>query len=274
MENNRLDKKYVKTILFSAWANSRYVKANPIAKFGILILLSTGVVLSIDRPVPELYYNLAVLFFAIIFLAESKTLKYLVKSYLVLLIFAFFIMFLWWLIFNQIGTNPIFSYSFLGVTFSITWLSFYVALGKMTGFAAMSFLTLLTVMTTRDADIISALRKIGVPFKAVFFVSIVSRSLNILTEDLETIRQAQFSRGSRTGRFGVFSKIKDFIKLSIPLTASIIRRAVEVGGAMEARGFSKTKKFTGFIDEKGFRWYDGVMLAFGAAMVAVPLLKI
>ncbi len=272
MENNRLDKEYVKTILFSAKAKSIYIRINPLAKFAILLLLSTGVVLSIDRPVPDLYYNLAVLIFAVFFMAESRTLKYMVKSYLVLLILAFFVMFLWWLIFNQIGTNPIVSVSFLSIHLQITWLSFYVALGKMTGFAAMSFLTLLTVMTTRDADVISALRRIGVPFKAVFFVSIVSRSLNILTEDLETIRQAQFSRGSRTGRFGVFSKIKDFIKLSVPLTASIIRRAVEVGGAMEARGFSKTKNFTGYVDEKGFRWYDGAMLAFGIVMLAVPLL--
>ncbi|OWP57458.1 MAG: hypothetical protein B2I17_00665 [Thermoplasmatales archaeon B_DKE] len=272
MTNNREEKRYVKTILFTARAESFYVRLNPLVKFTFLILISIGVVLSMDRAVPDLYYNLGALIFACIFLTESGTIKYLVKSYLVMLLVALFIMLLWWLVFNQVGTNPIFVLSAGSLHFQVTSLSIYVGVGKVTGYAAMAFLTLLTMMTTRDADIISALRKIRTPFKAVFFVSIVSRSLNILSDDLETIRQAQIARGSRIGKFGILNHIREFIMLAVPLTASIIRRSVEVGGAMEARGFSKVKNFTGFVDEKDFRWYDGAMLALGAAMVMVPLL--
>lgn len=272
MTNNRDEKKFVKTILFSARADSLYVRLNPLVKFAILLLISVGVVFSMQRPVPDLYYNLGALAFALAFLFESGTVKYLVRSYLVMLLFAFFIMLIWWLVFNQIGTNPLFSLSLGPLHFMITRLSLYVGIGKISGYAAMAFLTLLTVMTTRDADIISALRRIKVPFKAVFFVSIVSRSLNILSDDLETIRQAQISRGSRIKGGGIGGRIKEFIMLAVPLTVSMIRRSVEVGGAMEARGFSKVKNFTGFIDEKRFRWYDGALLAFGAAMVMVPLL--
>ena len=272
MTNNREEKRYVKTILFTARANSFYVRLNPLVKFAFLLLISIGVVFSMDRPVPDLYYNLSALVFACIFLVESGTIKYLVRSYLVMLLVALFIMLIWWLIFNQVGYNPIFAINLGSLHFQVTALSLYVGVGKVTGYAAMAFLTLLTMMTTRDADIISALRKIRVPFKVVFFVSIVSRSLNILSDDLETIRQAQIARGSRLGTFGFLNRIREFVMLAVPLTASIIRRSVEVGGAMEARGFSKVKNFTGFVDEKAFRWYDGAMLALGAAMVMVPLL--
>ncbi|MCL5783389.1 MAG: energy-coupling factor transporter transmembrane protein EcfT [Candidatus Thermoplasmatota archaeon] len=270
--NNRDEKKYVKTILFTARADSIYVRMNPLSKFVILLLISVGVVLSMDRPVPDLYYNLGSLAFAFIFLLESGTLKYLVRSYLVMLLIALGVMLLWWLVFNQTGTNPIFSIGSGWFHFQVTPLSIYVGTGKVSGYAAMSFLTLLTVMTTRDADIISALRNIRIPFKVVFFISIVSRSLNILSDDLETIRQAQISRGGRLRSGGIIGHIREFIMLAVPLTVSIIRRSVEVGAAMEARGFGKVKNFTGFIDEKGFKWYDGALLAFGTVMLLIPLL--
>lgn len=272
MANNRDEKRYVKTILFTARADSVYVRMNPLVKLAILLLISVGVVFSMDRAIPDLYYNLGALAFAFVFLVESGTAKYFVKSYLAMLLLALGVMLLWWLVFNQIGNTPLLVLSLGAVHFKITTLSIYVGAGKVSGYAAMAFLTLLTVMTTRDADIISALRRIKVPFKAVFFASIVSRSLNILSDDLETIRQAQVSRGSRVKRGGIGSRIKEFIMLAVPLTVSIIRRSVEVGGAMEARGFSKVNHFTGFIDEKRFKWYDGALLAFGAAMVLVPIL--
>lgn len=272
MSNNRDEKNYVKTILFTAKADSIYVRMNPLVKFTILILISVGVVFSMNRAYPDLYYNLGALAFALVFLVESRTIKYLVRSYLVMLLLALVVMLVWWLVFNQTGTNVLFFLNLGLFSFKITTYSLYVGVGKVTGYAGMAFLTLLTVMTTRDADIVSALRKIKLPFKAVFFVSIISRSLNILSDDLDTIRQAQISRGGRTGRYGIIGRVKEFVMLAVPLTVSIIRRSVEVGGAMEARGFSKVENFTGFIDEKRFRWYDGAFLVFGAAMVILPFM--
>ena len=124
---------------------------NPIVKFLLLILLSVGVVISIIRPVPDLSYNLLVLAFAVGFLVESGTIKYLVKSYLALLVVALFVMMTWWIVFNQIGTNPIFSITVLGATLRVTYLSIYVGIGKISGYASMAFMTLLTIMSTRDA---------------------------------------------------------------------------------------------------------------------------
>lgn len=270
--DSRKEKRRVKTILFSARADSFYVNMNPLAKFFLLLALSIGVVISILRPVPYLQYNILVLVFAVGFLFESGTVKYLVKSYLGLLIVALVVMMLWWVVFNQIGANPIFSVSFLGATLRVTYLSLYIGVGKITGYASMALLTLLTIMSTRDADIISALKKLKVPFKAIFFSSLVARSLNIMSEDLDSIKQAQFARGAGAASDNFFKKVESFVMLSIPLTTSMIKRSVDMGFALESRGFSKSKSFSDFIDEKPFRYYDAVIVAFGVFMLAIPFL--
>jgi energy-coupling factor transport system permease protein len=268
----RSKKRRVKTILFSARSDSFYVNMNPIAKFLLLLLLSIGVVVSIIKPVPDLAYNLLVLAFAIGFLAESGTIKYMVKSYLALLVVALLVMMVWWILFNQIGTNPIFTISLFGASLKVTYLSIYVGIGKISGYASMAFMTLLTIMSTRDADIISALRKLGLPLKVVFFASLVARSLNIMSDDLDSIRQAQFARGSGATSNNIIKKVSSFVMLSIPLTTSMIKRSVDMGFALESRGFSKSKGMSGFIGEKRIRFSDAVIIAFGVFMLALPFL--
>ncbi len=265
-------KRKVKTILFSARSDSFYVNMNPIAKFLLLILLSVGVVASIIRPVPDLTYNLLVLAFAVGFLFESGTIKYLVKSYLALLVVALFVMMAWWIVFNQIGTNTLFSMTLLGATLKITSLSIYVGIGKISGYASMAFMTLLTIMSTRDADIISALKKIKAPFKVVFFASLIARSLNIMSDDLDSIRQAQFARGAGGTSTNIVKKVTSFVMLSIPLTTSMIKRSVDMGFALESRGFSKSKGMSDFISEKRFKASDAVIMAFGAFMLVLPFI--
>jgi energy-coupling factor transporter transmembrane protein EcfT len=268
----REKKHRVKTILFSARADSFYVNMNPIAKFLLLLLLSIGVVASIIKPVPDVTYNVLVLVFAVGFLAESGTIKYLVKSYLALLVVALLVMMMWWILFNQIGTNPIFSISLLGASLKVTYLSLYVGIGKISGYASMAFMTLLTIMSTRDADIISAFRKLKMPFKIVFFASLIARSLNIMSDDLDSIRQAQFARGSGATSNNIFKKVSSFVMLSIPLTTSMIKRSVDMGFALESRGFSKSKGMSGFIGEKSMHASDIMVIAFGVFMLAVPVL--
>lgn len=267
---SRGQKRKVKTILFSARSDSFYVNMNPIAKFLLLILLSVGVVASIIRPIPDLAYNLLVLAFAVGFLVESGTIKYLVKSYLALLVVALFVMMVWWIVFNQIGTNTIFSMTLFGATLRITGLSIYVGIGKISGYASMAFMTLLTIMSTRDADIISALKKLKAPFKIVFFASLIARSLNIMSEDLDSIRQAQFARGAGGTSTNIIKKVTSFVMLSIPLTTSMIKRSVDMGFALESRGFSKSKGMSDFISEKKFSASDAIVVAFGAFMLALP----
>ncbi|MGC8692771.1 MAG: energy-coupling factor transporter transmembrane component T family protein [Thermoplasmata archaeon] len=261
-ENWSGEKKFVKTILFYAKTDSVFVRLNPIAKFLIFVIVSVAVIRAITESYPDLVFSMIVFFIVIVFFIDSKTIKYLVKSYLVLLIIALFVLFIWWLFFNQVGSSVLYQTSLSTIKLKITRESVYIGLSKVFGYAAMAFLTLLIIMTTRDIDVVAGLTKAKFPFKIVFFISLIFRSLNIMTEDLESIRHAQYARSGKIKGFRLLKKIKEFIALSIPLTASMIKRAVEMGSALEARGFSNAKKLSEPLEQRNFKYYDYLGISF------------
>lgn len=270
-ENREGEKKYLKTILFSARANSLFVNLHPFTKFTIFVLLSIAVILAMTKLHPDLVFSMIVFLVVLAFLIESGTIKYVIKSYLALLFVALVVLLIWWLIFNQIGTSILLSFNIGNYYFKITRESLYVGLAKVFGYAAMAFLTLLILMTTRDVDIVEALNQLRVPFKQTFFISLIFRSLNIMEEDLESIRHAQFARGGKASKKNPFARVKEFLALSIPLTALMIKRAVEMGSALEARGFSKSKKLSEPVIKKKVRIADYVALILSALALYISI---
>jgi len=252
-------KKRIRTILFSARANSIFVRMDPLLKFVVWLVMSVAVVRMITEPFPDAALGAVVLIFAVSFLAESGTIKFLVKSYLALILVALAVLFLWWIFFNQVGNNVILYISFIGLSLKVTTESAYIGVAKVMGYAAMALLTLLVLMTTRDSDAIKALNELKMPFRVVFFLSLTLRSFNIMAEDLETINQAKFARGG-SHSMNPISRAKDFMALSVPLTVAMIKRSVEMGSALEARGFSNAKKVTQF-GEINRSAYDFALLA-------------
>lgn len=272
-ENRQGEKKYLKTILFSARADSLFVNLHPFTKFTLFVLLSVSVILAMTKFHPDLVFSLIVFLIVLAFLVESGTLKYLVKSYLVLIVIALIVLLIWWLIFNQIGTHILFSIAIANYHFNITRESLYVGLAKVLGYAAMAFLTLLILMTTRDVDIVEALNQLKVPFKQTFFISLVFRSLNIMEEDFESIKHAQFARGGKSSKKKHLSRIREFLAMSIPLTALMIKRAVEMGAALEARGFSKSKRLSEPVVKRSVRApdYVAIMLSVLALYISITM---
>lgn len=268
-ENRIGNKRTVKTILFSARANSLYVNLNPVSKFLIFIILSIAVVRTLTEKFPDPLLSSLILITDVIFLVESGTIKYFYKSYLALLLVVLFVLFIWWVVFNQVGSNVIFSANIFSYTFNLTTQSVYIGVSKVLGYGAMAFLTLLTLMTTRDYDVVEGMTKAHLPFKVVMFFSLMFRSLNIMTEDLDSIRQAQFARGGKRGKFNILKRGKDFISLSIPVTASMISRSVSVGAALEARGFEKAKNISDPLNVRRMRFYDYISIALAVIILVV-----
>lgn len=144
-----------------------------------------------------------------------------------------------------------------------------VALSKVMGYAAMVFISLTLVMTTRDIDFIGAMRQLRVPYTVTFFLTLVLRALNSAVMDYETIQQAQLARGTNLQPRTPFNRIHDLAHMSVPLVATMIRRSAEMSDAVIARGFRLDgAPPSEFREAQALTRNDLIVLAFQALLLA------
>lgn len=106
------------------------------------------------------------------------------------------------------------------------------------------FSTILTLTTPplaiSDAmeSLMAPLAKIGVPVgELALMVSIALRFVPTLMDEATTIMNAQRARGMNFNEGNLIQRAKSYIPLLIPLFINAIKRAIELGDAMEARGY-------------------------------------
>ena len=142
---------------------------------------------------------------------------------------------------------------------------------------ASSILTLTTTpvsLTDGIESLLSPLKWIRFPVhELALIMSIALRFIPILTDETSRIMNAQKARGADFETGGLFKRIKAVLPILIPLIISAVRRADELGDAMDARCYSGGKR-TKYKKLK-FGWRDFVALVFCAALLTgVILLKI
>ena len=91
-----------------------------------------------------------------------------------------------------------------------------IGVTKALGYGAMMLVSMMLVMTSRDIEIIGAMRQFRVPYVASFFTSTMLRSLNMALFDYSTIRQAQLARGISLKKKNIFRKIADLAYMAVP----------------------------------------------------------
>lgn len=106
------------------------------------------------------------------------------------------------------------------------------------------FSTVLTLTTppleVADAmeSVLQPLKKVKVPVdELALMISIALRFVPTLMDETETIMNAQRARGVEFNEGSLLKRIKAFVPLLIPLFVNAIKRAIELGDAMEARGY-------------------------------------
>ncbi|HHW21761.1 MAG TPA: energy-coupling factor transporter transmembrane protein EcfT [Clostridiaceae bacterium] len=102
-----------------------------------------------------------------------------------------------------------------------------------------SLMTLTTTPMTMTDGIEKLLKpfgRIGVPAHEIaMMMSIALRFIPTLMEETERIMKAQASRGADFDTGSIFSRIKSFIPVLVPLFVSAFKRADELAEAMESR---------------------------------------
>lgn len=112
--------------------------------------------------------------------------------------------------------------------------------------------TILFIFTTHPSNFASSLNRIGVPYRAAYAVSIALRYIPDVKAEVENIIHAQEARGVafRKGDAGIFTRLKNYATVMIPLLLSSFNRIETVSNAMDLRGFGKNKKRTWYYRKK------------------------
>jgi len=114
-------------------------------------------------------------------------------------------------------------------------------------------------MTTSPEDMALAMVKVGIPYEyALAFMSSI-RFVPTLARDLQTIIDAQRSRGLELDSGGIIQRAKNFLPILIPLMVFEIRRSYRIAEAMESRAFGSVRKRT-YVHELRLRFSDYVFI--------------
>lgn len=138
--------------------------------------------------------------------------------------------------------------------------SLLVAVTKVIGYSGMVLVTIALVVSSRDVELIGAMRQLHLPQPVIFFMSTVFRTLDLALADYETIHQAQLARAINARPRSLVKRLRDLGSIAIPMVAVMIRRASEIGDALLARGYQLGKSNADFYETSNFRAVDVTML--------------
>lgn len=94
--------------------------------------------------------------------------------------------------------------------------------------------------TSRERDVIVAMRTLRIPFVVTYVFAMALRSAGMVIEDFGIVRQAEQARGFDTRGKSLTYRLRKYVMYMIPLFALSLRRAEEFTNALVARGFAFT----------------------------------
>ncbi len=119
-------------------------------------------------------------------------------------------------------------------------------------------------LTVHPDDLAAALVALKLPYTFSFSISLSFRYVPTLALEVQTIMDAQKSRGLELERGNLFNRIKNFLPIIVPLVLLSIRRALLVAESLESRGFGTSAKRNFYREIKmGYRdWVVLILLVF------------
>jgi len=166
--------------------------------------------------------------------------------------------------------------------FFLTWEAVYFTLFLAARLFLLVLGSSLLTLTTTPVSLTDGLEGLLLPLKWIRFpvhelaliMSIALRFIPILTDETGRIMNAQKARGTDFESGGLFKRIKAITPILIPLLISAIRRADELGDAMDARCYSGSKHRTKY-KKLRFGWRDIIaFLLMGSLLAGVIVMKI
>lgn len=146
-----------------------------------------------------------------------------------------------------------------------------VASTKVIGYTGMVFATIALIVSSRDTELIGALRQLHVPQVIIFFLSTVFRSLDLALSDYTIIHQAQLSRAINARPRSIFQRLRDLGSLAVPIVATMIRRSSEIGDALQIRGYTLGHASADFYETSPWRLIDWAIMITSLGLLLIAL---
>ncbi|MBS7609327.1 energy-coupling factor transporter transmembrane protein EcfT, partial [Candidatus Bathyarchaeota archaeon] len=108
-------------------------------------------------------------------------------------------------------------------------------------------------LTTIPDDLSLALEKMGIPHDFCFAFTSAIRFVPDLALEIQSIMDAQKSRGLELEKGSFMERIRNYIPILIPMLIRSFQRSLELAEAMESRAYGALKKRTSLYELKMVR---------------------
>ena len=144
----------------------------------------------------------------------------------------------------------------------------------------MIFTMVFFLTTSRERDVIVAMRSIRAPFVVTYVFAMALRAAGMVLEDFQIVRQAEQARGFDPTGKSLPYKIRKYVMYMIPLFALSLRRSEEFTNALVARGYaftgeaSRVKRADYILTHYSFKSYDiALTVLIGLSFVVLLVLR-
>ena len=165
------------------------------------------------------------------------------------------------------GTHPEYQLLFKLGAINIYWERIRDAVVVYFRILPMIMTMIFFLTTSRERDVIVAMRSIRVPFVITYVFAMSLRAAGMVLEDFQTVRQAERARGFDTTGKSIPYKLRKYVMYMIPLFALSLRRSEDFTNALVARGYaftgeaSRAKRADYVLTHYTFTHLDGVLTA-------------
>jgi len=168
---------------------------------------------------------------------------------------------------NPVGVTPV---SFFGHSLTLPFFGtytvegFYMGLVNWLRLSSIILISELFVTTTRPADMMNGIHKLGVPYNFCFMLSTSLQLIPISTREANIIASAQRARG--LSEKTIVDRFKGLVPMFVPLVVSSLGRMETMSMALESRAFGNTSHPTELTDSN-LKRNDYILAAFSIVML-------
>ena len=126
------------------------------------------------------------------------------------------------------------------------------------------------ISTTRNEELVLGLIKFGLPYRVGFALSTSLRLVPTTADSLQTIAQAQRSRGLDLESGNILERLRKWLPLLIPVFITTIRSTNIFGMALESKGFGARPKRTFYLQTQ-MHTLDWVLIILGGVITVTAV---